>query len=99
MRAIIWTAIVAALSVIQAGAVDAAPRCASKTADGTGPNEKVARFQAYEGVLKSVSLSTWSHWMLDGTTPGYQVSRPSYVCRNGAGLGVSCRSRATICKT
>lgn len=99
MRTIISTAIMALGVAGLADAVEAAPRCTSKSADGTGPNEKVARFQAYEGVLKSIGLSTWSHWMLDGTTPGYRVGRLSYVCTKGAGLGVSCRSRATVCKT
>jgi hypothetical protein len=79
--------------------VDAAPRCVVKMADGTGPTEKVAKFQVYEGLLKSVDWGAWSQWMLDGSTPGWRVGRPVYVCRTGTGLGVSCRGKATLCKT
>lgn len=88
-----------ASAALFAADVDAAPRCVSKTAHGTGPSERIARFQVYEGLLKSVDLGAWSQWMIDGRTPGWKVGRPVYVCRNGAGLGVSCRGRATICKT
>ncbi len=78
--------------------VDAATRCADKTASGTGPTEQVARFQVYEGLLASVDSSLWSAWMATGMTPGYRVGAPVYVCRAGMGLGVSCRGRAKICK-
>lgn len=78
--------------------VDAATRCVVKNADGTGPNEKVAKFQVYEGLLKSVDTGLWSEWMITGATPGYRVKSPVYVCRQGQGLGVSCRGRTTICK-
>lgn len=98
MHAMFRLVIVTFMSIAASPAVDAAPRCAPKTADGTGANEKVARFQAYEGVLKSVGLSTWSQWMFDGTTPGFKVGRSSYTCRQGAGLGVSCRVRTTVCR-
>jgi hypothetical protein len=80
------------------GPVDAATRCVIKNVDGTGPNEKVAKFQVYEELLKSVDASLWSAWMMTGATPGYRVKPPVYVCREGQGLGVSCRGRATICK-
>lgn len=98
MRAIICLATIAALTFAVPTSVDAATRCSTKTASGTGPDEKVAKFQVYEGLLKSVDWSAWSQWMLDGSTPGYKVGKPQYVCRQGLGLGVSCRGRATICK-
>lgn len=88
----------AILAAVMAGPVDAAPRCVAKTADGTGANEKVARFQVYEELLKSVDWGVWAQWMADGTTPGYKVGRPVTVCRAGAGLGISCRGRASICR-
>jgi hypothetical protein len=78
--------------------VDAATQCTIKTASGTGPNEKVARFQVYEGLLRSADTSLWSAWMTTGETPGYRVSKPSTICRWNMGLGVSCRGRASICK-
>ena len=91
-------AALAILALCASTSVDAATRCSVKTADGTGPNEKVAKFQVYKGLLKSLDWSVWSQWMADGTTPGYRVNRTNYVCRAGEGLGVSCRGRATICK-
>ena len=99
MRAIVCLMSIAALIAVLSAPVDAATRCSMKTADGTGPDEKVAKFQVYEGMLKSVDLGVWSQWLLDGSTPGYKVGKPVYVCRHGMGLGVSCRGRATICKT
>ena len=89
--------IVAAAFLAATSPVDAAPRCFSKTAEGTGANEKVARFQVYEGLLRSVDWGLWSSWIANGETPGYRVGKPQYVCRAGLGLGVSCRGRATIC--
>jgi hypothetical protein len=99
MRAIVCLVSIAALTSFLAAPVDAAPRCSTKSADGTGPNEQVAKFQVYEGMLKSVDWGVWSQWMLDGSTPGYKVGKPVYVCRHGVGLGVTCRGRASICKT
>lgn len=98
MRAIVCLVNLAVMTFALSAPVDAATRCSVKTADGTGPDAKVAKFQVYEGMLKSVGWSTWSQWMLDGSTPGYKVGRPVYICKTGAGLGVSCRGKATICK-
>ena len=98
MRAIVCLVSIAAMAVAVSAPVDAATRCAIKIADGTGPDAKVAKFQVYEGLLKSVGWSTWSQWILDGSTPGYKIGKPVYVCRQGMGLGMSCRGRATICK-
>ncbi|MEQ1696614.1 MAG: hypothetical protein ABL901_12300 [Hyphomicrobiaceae bacterium] len=97
MRAIVFIGSIAVLTVALSAPVDAATRCSIKMADGTGPDVKVAKFQVYEGLLKSIGWSTWSQWMLDGSTPGYKVGKPVYVCRQGMGLGVSCRGRATVC--
>ena len=98
MQQRILTLTMAVMLGVLASPVDAAPRCVAKTAAGTGPNEKVARFQVYEELLKSVDWGVWTQWMADGTTPGYRVGRPVTVCRTGAGLGVSCQGRSTICK-
>jgi hypothetical protein len=78
--------------------VEAATRCSTKSADGTGPNIKVAKFQVYEGLLRAEDQALWSAWMTAGTTPGYRVGQPVYVCRAGMGLGVSCRGTAKICR-
>jgi hypothetical protein len=85
------------LGILCAAPVDAATRCVMKTADGTGPTEDVAKFQVYEGLLRSVGQGAWSSWMVTGSTPGMRVGKPVYRCRQGLGLGVSCRGRATIC--
>jgi hypothetical protein len=100
MRRAGMVAVVAVLAGvgIACSPVDAATRCTEKTASGTGPTEQVAKFQVYEGLLASVDESLWSAWMATGTTPGYRVSAPVYVCRAGMGLGVSCQGRAKICK-
>ena len=94
-----WTCVLLFAAAISfSTSVDAATRCVRKTADGTGPNIKVARFQVYEGLLKSLDSGVWLQWLVDGTTPGYRVAAPTYVCRTGQGLGVSCRGRANICR-
>ena len=54
----------AAVAVIcQGTAVDAATRCSQKTASGTGPAEDVAKFQVYEGLLRSVEPEVWATWL------------------------------------
>ncbi len=88
----------AAFAACSPVAVDAATRCAVKTADGTGPTEKVARFQVYEGLLRSVDTDLWSAWIVTGKTPGYRVSKPATICKAKMGLGVSCRGKASICR-
>ena len=86
-------------AALKPSAVDAATRCYVKTASGTGPTEDVAKFQVYEGLLRSVDVGLWPVWMANGTTPGYRVGKVAHTCRKGMGLGVSCSGRATICKT
>lgn len=78
--------------------VDAATRCFTKTASGTGPTEDVAKFQVYEGLLRSVDSGLWSGWMTSGTTEGFKVGKPVYTCSKGMGLGVSCTGRTRICR-
>ena len=90
--------IIASLAFASTSPVDAAPRCVVKIADGTGANEKIARFQVYEGLLRSVDWGLWTAWASTGATPGYRVGKPAYVCRSGSGRGVSCRGRVTICR-
>lgn len=72
--------------------------CGVKTAAGTGTTSENAKFQAYESLLQATDWGAWASWMSNGTTPGYKVSRVSYTCNKGTGLGVTCRSQAKICK-
>ena len=99
MRAKLSVLAIVAVATISPLPVGAAPRCVTKTADGTGPTADVAKFQVYEGLLRSVDGGAWTAWMANGTTPGLRVSKPVYTCRQGLGLGVSCRGRATICRS
>jgi hypothetical protein len=94
VKAIVIATTVIALS---AAPVGAAPRCTAKSAAGTGPTEDVARFQVYEGLLKSVDNGLWLSWFATGKTPGYKVGKPTYTCKRGVGLGVSCTGRAMVC--
>ena len=84
---------------VEAGVKHAAPKqCAVKTARGTGASAEVAKFQVYEGLLKSTGAIVWLSWITNGTTPGYSVRPVKYVCDKGSGLGVACRGKTTICK-
>jgi hypothetical protein len=72
--------------------------CTVRTAAGTGPSVSVAKYQVYEGLLRTAGTSVWATWLTSGATPGYKVKTVKYVCYNDTGLGVSCRGKATICK-
>lgn len=71
--------------------------CSNKAAEGTGSDEKAAKFQVYEALLQATDWSAWAAWMSNGTTPGYKVHPVAYKCTKG-GLGVNCRGQAKICK-
>jgi hypothetical protein len=94
VKAIVFAVAVVAVS---AAPVGAAPRCTAKSAAGTGPTEDVARFQVYEGLLKSVDNGLWLSWLATGKTTGYKVGKPTYTCRGGVGLGVTCTGRTVVC--
>ena len=72
--------------------------CVAQPPTAPGVTEKIAKFQVYEGLLQATDTALWAAWMANGTTPGYVVKPVKYVCRNGSGLGVSCRGQPTICK-
>lgn len=74
-----------------------AASCTVKAAEGTGGDEKTAKFQVYEALLQATDWSVWAAWMSNGSTPGYKVHPVQYKCGKG-GLGVSCRGQAKICK-
>lgn len=85
----------AALAVSASGA--AAKSCMVKAAEGTGSDEKAAKFQVDEALLQAVDWGAWASWMANGTTPGYDFGKRKYKCKKG-GIGVSCRGQAKICK-
>lgn len=76
---------------------DAKGSCVVKAAEGTGSDEKAAKFQVDEALLQAVDWGAWASWMANGTTPGYDYGKRKYKCNKG-GLGVVCRGQAKICK-
>lgn len=74
-----------------------AASCVVKAAEGTGSDEKAAKFQVDEALLQAVDWGAWASWMANGTTPGYDYGPRKYKCQKG-GLGVTCRGQAKICK-
>lgn len=72
--------------------------CVVKAAEGTGSDEKAAKFQVDEALLQAVDWGAWASWMANGTTPGYDYGPRKYKCSKG-GLGITCRGQAKICKT
>lgn len=79
-------------------ATPASAACVPKAAEGTGSNEKDAKFQVYEALLQATDWGAWAAWMANGTTPGYKVNTVKYRCTKGTGMGVTCRGQTTICK-
>lgn len=94
--------VVLALAATAALTVSAAPSfagsCVVKAAEGTGSDEKAAKFQVDEALLQAVDWGAWAAWMANGTTPGYSYGPRTYKCKKGGGLGVVCRGQAKICK-
>ncbi len=74
-----------------------AKSCVVKAAEGTGSDEKSAKFQVDEALLQAVDWGAWAAWMANGTTPGYEYGKRKYKCSKG-GIGVVCRGQAKICK-
>lgn len=99
MKATVWTALAAAIIMVPLTATGAAAagNCVAKAAEGTGSDEKAAKFQVFEALLQATDWTAWAAWMSNGTTPGYKVNPVKYRCSKG-GLGVTCRGQTTICK-
>src|SRR3990170_181943 len=98
-------AISAAASIFIAGVVGAdaafaakSAACVMRSAGGTGPSQKTAKFQVYEVLLQDTGWDVWAAWMANGTTPGDKVKPVKYNCIKGTGLGVTCHGQTTICK-
>lgn len=91
-------AIVAATALVgSVTGAEAKKSCVMKAAEGTGSDEKSAKFQVDEALLQAVDWGAWAAWMANGTTPGYEFGKRKYKCKKG-GLGVVCRGQAKICK-
>ena len=90
-------ATVAAALLLAAAPAAAAGSCVNKAAEGTGSDEKSAKFQVDEALLQAVDWGAWASWMANGTTPGYNYGARKYKCSKG-GMGVVCRGQAKICK-
>ena len=86
-----------AAALLLAASPAAAGSCVNKAAEGTGSDEKAAKFQVDEALLQAVDWGAWASWMANGTTPGYNYGPRKYKCRKG-GLGVTCVGQAKICK-
>lgn len=100
MRCSAAMAAIAAVSVVGAGLAEAAAKksnCVTKAAQGTGSDEKAAKFQVDEALLQAVDWGAWASWMASGKTPGYDYGARKYRCKPG-GLGVTCVGQARICK-
>ena len=75
----------------------AAKTCFNKAAEGTNTTEEGAKFQAHEAIFQAFDWGVWASWMANGSTPGYDVSKPKFRCNKG-GLGYTCVGQATVCK-
>jgi hypothetical protein len=75
----------------------AAKTCFNKAAEGTNTTEEGAKFQAHEAIFQAFDWGVWASWMSNGTTPGYNVTKPKFRCQKG-GLGYTCVGQATVCK-
>lgn len=100
MRSMAVGVAAAGLMIGGATATIAAPKgaCVKKAAEGTGSDEKAAKFQVDEALLQAVDWGAWASWMASGKTPGYDFGKRTYKCTKGTGLGFTCRGQATICK-
>lgn len=99
MKARFWTLTAVAAVMASAMFVSGAEAgsCTNKAAEGTGGDEKTAKFQVYEALLQATDWAAWAAWMSNGTTPGYKVGPVAYRCSKG-GVGITCRGQAKICK-
>jgi hypothetical protein len=91
---------VAGLMIVGASALAqpaSAKNCFQKAAEGTNTTEEGAKFQAHEAIFQAFDWGVWASWMSNGSTPGYNVSKPKFRCSKG-GLGYTCVGQATVCK-
>lgn len=90
-----------ALAGAPAEAQKATAECVNKAGQGTNTSEEGAKSQAFEIILQTTDLGSWTSWMLQGQplgkAPGYAVSNLRFKCGKG-GIGYECRAQARLCK-
>ena len=97
MKAIPMT--VAAIAVALAtGVTGAQAACVTKGAIATSDTAESAKWYALETMVQAVSWSLWPGFLSNGKVEGYRITGERYTCKKDSG-GVTCRGRATFCKT
>jgi hypothetical protein len=97
MRSKLFAAIAAASALaFAAGAAQA--QCVTKGARATAGSESSAKWYVMETMVQAVSWGLWPGWLSSGKVEGYRVTGERYQCRPDGGQ-VTCRGRATFCKT
>jgi hypothetical protein len=86
----------AAALALTAGAADA--QCVTKGARATAASESSAKWYAMETMVQAVSWGLWPGWVASGKVEGYRVRSERYQCKPDGGM-VTCRGRATFCKS
>jgi hypothetical protein len=77
-------------------------QCVNKAGQGTNTTEEGAKSQAFEIILQTTDLGSWTSWMVQGQplgkAPGYAVRNLRFKCGKG-GIGYECRAQATLCQS
>jgi len=88
-----------AMAVVLASSLTVAEAaCVTKGAIATAESEKSAKWYALETMVQAVSWSLWPGFLANGKVEGYRITGERYSCKKDGGA-VTCRGRATFCKT
>lgn len=82
--------------VLASGAAQA--QCETKGAKATAGSADSAKWYVMETMVQAVSWGLWPGWLSNGKVAGYSVKNEKYDCKPD-GSQVTCRGRATFCKT
>jgi hypothetical protein len=96
MRSKLIAAAAAVAALAFTGAAQA--QCVTKGARATAGSESSAKWYVMETMVQAVSWGLWPGWLSTGKVEGYRVTGARYQCRPDGGQ-VTCRGRATFCKT
>ncbi len=80
------------------GVADAKAQCVTKAAEATSGTAESAKWFALETMVQAVSWGLWPGFIATGQVAGYKIKSQKYKCTQG-GTVVTCRGRATFCKT
>jgi hypothetical protein len=80
------------------GITPVSAECVTKGAVATAESEKSAKWYALETMVQAVSWGLWPGFLANGKVEGYRITGERYSCTSGGG-GVTCRGRATFCKS